>query len=109
MRINMNKKDKEAYDKLSEDEQQVILQNHHAHMQGLLLKTALLSQLTIETFDELENYDMYRHELKRDGKKFSRTLDKYMTDVFKVDEDSSLSANYVHKVSEAFDKILKEI
>jgi len=72
-----------------------------------MLTCLAAAQVLHETLDDLEHTQFYRHSLKSAAKKFeleiSKTCDKYIDDLFKVDEET------MQQIQEGITEICKEM
>lgn len=71
------------------------------------LKVVLLGQLTIEAIEDLEGTNMYRHNLKNQGKKFVSMMESLISKDYNslFEKDQEMTQNMLRKVSELIDKL----
>jgi len=96
IRINMTTDEAEEFEALSEEKQKEFMEGVKLRREHLMLKTAIASMFLIECFDEIEILGLQRHGLKQAGKKYNEQLEKYVTDIFKINNSNSESTEYLN-------------
>ena len=107
MQIRFTEQEKIEFEALSKDEQTELIAKKANHRNNLSLKSIVLTNLLLETLDELEHYNMTRFNLKRTTQKNKVELDKYLDDTFRIITQTGDMevTEYTSKISEAVDKL----
>lgn len=108
IRIKMTQQEAEEFDKLSEEDKQKFFEGVNLRRKHLMLKTAVASMFLVECFDELEEIGMLRHKLKQSGSKFNVELDKYIDQIFAINEDNSDSTEYLNVMIKRFNEVFEK-
>lgn len=104
----MTKQEADEFEKLSEEEKQKFLEGVDLRRKHLMLKTAVASMFLVECFDELEEIGMLRHKLKQSGSRFNVELNKYIDQIFAINEDSSDSTEYLNVMIKRFNEVFEK-
>ena len=101
----MTLEESEEFEKLDETQKQEFMDGVQLRREHLMLKTAVASLFLVECLDEVETLGLLRHQLKQAGKKFHAELEKYVTEIFAVNESNSESTDYLNVQIKAFHEI----
>lgn len=73
------------------------------------LKALLLGELTIEAIEDLQNTNVYKHNLKKQGNRFVSMLDDYVQKDYNIlyDNNEVLTNNVMSKINSITDKLCK--
>ena len=73
------------------------------------LKALLLGELTIEAIEDLQNTNVYKHNLKKQGNRFVSMLDEYVQKDYNIlyDNNEVLTNNVMSKINAITDKLCK--
>jgi hypothetical protein len=104
--LKLSKQEMEEFDALSIEEQDKYLATANEIRKQLMLKTVVLSNILIESFDTLESFGLMRMSLKHSAQKTKRLLEDYINQIYDVKEEESESIDYIAKVSKEIDKLL---
>jgi hypothetical protein len=85
MNVILSPKEKERFQAMSEPERQIFMQDKADKLEKLSIKTAVLTMLLVESLDEIEMYNLFRHKLKKTSKMYKSELESYMNELFKTD------------------------
>ena len=106
IRIKLTKEEKEEFALLTKEEQNQFMETASKRRQQLMVKTIVLTTILIESFDDLIEFDSFRHKLKNLANNYSKELNKYIDDVFDINEERGLSTDYIAKITAEIDKLL---
>ena len=114
MKVILSPKEKERFQKLTEPEKQLFLQEKADRLEKLSIKTAILTTLLIESLDDIEMYNLFRHRLKKTSKIFKAECEAYVDDLFRSEnlEESkgqrTNTADYIVHASKAVDEEIEK-
>jgi|GEM_PF-6618958 len=107
MKLKLPKEKQELYDKLAEPLKEEFLAEMNEERKNLMLKSITLTTLLLESFDDLEEFGMFRAKLKEKGKMFRHQATLYVKQVWKVEENLDEGADYLVKMSQKIDELFK--
>lgn len=107
MKLKLPKEKQEIFDKLDESLREKFLAEVDEERQNLMLKSITLTTLLLESFDDLEEFGMFRAKLKEKGKMFRHQAVLYVKQVWGVEEDLNEGADYLVKMSQKIDDLFK--
>jgi len=107
IRVNLSKEEKEEFAKLTEQEQKQFLDDALAMRHTLMVKTAVVSMILIESFDDLKEFGLQRQRLKNLGNQYNKELEKYINAIFDSTEEKGNAADYVALMSGKVDNLFR--
>lgn len=107
IKVNLTEEEKKEFAKLTEQEQQQFLDDALAMRHTLMVKTAVLSMLLIESFDDLKEFGLQRQRLKNLGNQYNKELEKYISIIFDNAEEKGAAADYVAEMSGKIDNLFR--
>lgn len=106
--MQFNQEEKGTLENLSPELKDAYIEQRAKKRQVLMIKTIGLTSLLLECFDELETLNIFRHRMKKTGNPFLKTLEKYINDVYDVNEKPSESNEYLAVLSNKINKLIEE-
>lgn len=105
IKIHLTEEEKQEFAKLPKEEQDKFMEAAMAAREGLMVKTAVLSMLLIESFDSLKEFGLQRQRLKNLGNQYNKELERYINTIFDNAEQKGSAADYVAEMSSKIDEL----
>jgi tRNA G10 N-methylase Trm11 len=86
MKIPMSKQEQADFEKMSAEDQQKFVEKKRQKRERLGTKTVILATLLIESLDDVEEFNLFRHKLKQSSKSYKKECEKFLDDLFKNKE-----------------------
>jgi hypothetical protein len=103
--IHLTEEEKAEFAKLPKEEQEKFMETAMVARETLMVKTAVLSMLLIESFDSLKEFGLQRQKLKNLGNRYNEELEKYVNIIFDNAEQKGNAADYVAEMSSKINKL----
>lgn len=104
--IELSEEETNEFRSMSRKEQKSFMETANKRREQLMLKTAVLCSLLVESFDALEYFKMTRYKTKQSVNNAKKHLEKYIDDVYGNNKNESDSTDYIAQKSKEIDKIL---
>lgn len=115
MDIRMTKEEHQRYSSLTEVERELFLKDKKQKLEKLGTKVTILTNLLVDTLDDIEEFNLFRHRLKQLTKSYNKECKLYLDDLFRSsvltdDQGQRVStADYIVHASKAVDEEFEKI